>query len=60
MTKRPRDVNALAKSIVDEAIGEAQPVPAEEAKDPAAVSLGRRGGLKARVPNRVQAPRWGS
>lgn len=52
--KRPRDVNQLAKAIVDQATGEAAPslvVPlAPEAlkreKDPAAVSLGRRGGLK--------------
>jgi hypothetical protein len=40
-------VNALAKSIVDEAIGDASKVvPDDDGKDPAAVSLGRRGGLK--------------
>jgi hypothetical protein len=45
--KRPRDVNELAKSIVDEAIGDAPKVePEDDGKDPAAVSLGRRGGLK--------------
>lgn len=47
--KRPRDVNQLAKAIVDEATGQApepDETPAEEGKDPAAVSLGRRGGLK--------------
>jgi hypothetical protein len=44
--KRPRDVNQLAKRIVDEAVGEAEPQPDEPAKDAAAVSLGRRGGLK--------------
>jgi hypothetical protein len=44
--KRPRDPNQLAKSIVDLATG-AKPVEVEdERKDPAAVSLGRRGGLK--------------
>lgn len=43
--KRPRDLNAMAKAIVDEATGEAPPNP-EVGKDPAAVELGRRGGLK--------------
>jgi hypothetical protein len=44
---RPRDVNELAKQLVDEATGEAPPAPdPDEGKDPAAVSLGRRGGLK--------------
>lgn len=43
--KRPRDVNELARQIVDETTGEAKPTP-EPAKDPAALELGRRGGLK--------------
>ena len=45
--KRPRDANQLAKMIVDEATGQA-PAPVEEkpAKNPAAVELGRLGGLK--------------
>lgn len=46
---KPRDVNALARRIVDEATGETPPEPetkADEGKDPAAVELGRRGGLK--------------
>lgn len=38
-------MNALARAIVDEATGETPPEP-ESGKDPAAVSLGRRGGLK--------------
>jgi hypothetical protein len=42
--KRPRDVNQLAKQIVDEATGQAEPV--EDTRDPLAVELGRRGGLK--------------
>lgn len=45
--KRPRDPNHLAKAILDIATGEKEntkPVP----KDPAAVSLGRKGG-KARA-----------
>jgi hypothetical protein len=40
--KRPRDVNALAADIVAEATGE----KADDGKDPAAVELGRKGGLK--------------
>jgi len=44
--KRPRDVNALARQIVDEATGEAPPSDRDEGKDPAAVALGRKGGLK--------------
>jgi len=44
--KRPRDVNELAASIVDEATGDAPAVDPDEGKDPAAVALGRRGGLK--------------
>jgi hypothetical protein len=45
-SKRPRDVNELASSIVDEATGEAPKLDPDEGKDPAAVALGRRGGLK--------------
>jgi hypothetical protein len=51
-SSKPRDVNSLARSIVDEATGEkAPPVPEKEPmpdpdKDPAAVALGRRGGRK--------------
>jgi hypothetical protein len=46
--KRPRDPNQLAKFIVELATGEATeaPPPVDDGKDPAAVSLGRRGGLK--------------
>lgn len=46
--KRPRDANQLAKAIVDIATREADGHDAtpEPEKDPAAVSLGRRGGLK--------------
>ena len=44
--KRPRDPNQLAKLIVDMATGEIPPESPGEDKDPAAVSLGRRGGLK--------------
>jgi hypothetical protein len=45
--KRPRDSNQLAKMIVDIATGDADDAPQEDAgKDPAAVALGRKGGLK--------------
>ena len=44
--KRPRDLNALGKQIVDEATGGAPPVGPDAGKDPAAVALGRKGGLK--------------
>ncbi len=44
--KRPRDLNELAASIIDVATNEAAPEPTGDGKDPAAVSLGRRGGLK--------------
>lgn len=44
--KRPRDANQLAKLLVDIATGEkSDPAPKNE-KDPAAVALGRKGGLK--------------
>lgn len=45
--KQRLDVNQLAKRIVDEATGQAERTPApSEGKDPLAVELGRRGGLK--------------
>lgn len=42
--KRPTDINALAASIVASATGEAEPEDIG-GKDPAAVALGRKGGL---------------
>lgn len=46
-SKRPRDPNQLAKLVVDIATGDLDTTPAlNDGKDPAAVSLGRRGGLK--------------
>src|SRR5438034_493169 len=72
--KQRRDVAQPAKRIVDEATGEAPPTPAPSAgKDPAAVALGRKGGLiggKVRAANmtkrqrtaaakRAAAARWG-
>ncbi len=45
--KRPRDVNSLAASIVRDATDEDKTAaPADDGKDPAAVALGRKGGLK--------------
>ncbi len=44
--KRPRDPNQLAKLIVDMATSEAAPDTTVDGKDPAAVALGRKGGLK--------------
>ena len=47
---RPRDPNQLAKLVIDIATGQAEDKPepqsVDAAKDPAAVALGRRGGLK--------------
>jgi len=44
--KKSRDVNVLASQIVEEATGEATPKPEDSTKNPAAVALGRLGGLK--------------
>lgn len=44
--KRPRDPNQLGKRIVDLATGQVTDTSPDVGKDPAAVSLGRRGGLK--------------
>jgi len=44
-----KDLNKLASSIVDQATGKVPPLteaPADEGKNPAAVALGRLGGLK--------------
>jgi hypothetical protein len=45
--KRPKDTNQLAKAIVGIATGEddAQPMAVKRVKNPAAVELGRKGGL---------------
>jgi len=44
--KKSRDVNVLASQIVEEATGEATSKPEDSTKNPAAVALGRLGGLK--------------
>jgi hypothetical protein len=45
--KRPRDFSQAAKLVIDIATGSVDdrpPTPEEEGKDPAAVSLGKKGG----------------
>lgn len=45
--KRPRDMNESAPAVAGDAVGEpTTQAPEEPTKDPAAVALGRRGGLK--------------
>ena len=47
--KKPRDLNLMAKSIIDEATNETQSSEDQtqyQGKNPAAVELGRLGGLK--------------
>jgi hypothetical protein len=70
--KMPRDVNQRAKATLDLFTGEREPEP-ERVKDPAAVELGRKGGLiggKARaekltpeqrseIARKAAAKRWG-
>jgi hypothetical protein len=72
--KRPIDPNELAKRLVDEATGEQPKYDPDEGKDPAAVDLGRRGGLKggkaraakmtekerSEAARRAANARWGS
>jgi hypothetical protein len=71
--KRPADLNRLAASIVDDATSEDKDGPADDGKDPAAVALGRKGGLKggkaraakltpeqrSRIAKKAAATRWG-
>jgi hypothetical protein len=71
--KHPRDANQLAKSVVDIAIGESASLSINESKDPDAVALGRRGGLKggraraqkltkeqrSEIARKAAAARWG-
>lgn len=44
--RRPRDPNQRAKLVVDIAVGESDEPKAPAPKNPAAVALGRLGGLK--------------
>jgi hypothetical protein len=45
-SRKNRDLNLLAKSIVDDATGELLQKAVKKGKNPAAVMLGRLGGLK--------------
>jgi hypothetical protein len=45
-SSKPRDINKLAASIVDDATSDTQKTAPDEGKDPNAVALGRKGGLK--------------
>ena len=70
-TKRPRDPIQLAHQVFLESIGELPKTepPAVKAKDPAAVSLGRKGGIaraaslgpekRARIAAKGAKARWG-
>ena len=73
--KRPRDLNSLAASIVNDATSdEPRQKSEDDGKDPAAVALGRKGGLrggKARAAKltaeersasarKAAAARWGT
>jgi hypothetical protein len=44
--KNIRDVNVLASNIIEQATGEKTPKPEDSKKNPAAVALGRLGGIK--------------
>ena len=63
--KRPADFAQRAKMIVDIATGEIEdrePTPEEQGKDPAAVSLDRRGGInpkrRSQIAKAAAAARW--
>lgn len=58
--KRPRDPNQLGKLIVDIATGDIEDTAPDDGKNPAAVELGRKGGLrggKARAERMTPAQR---
>lgn len=70
--RRPRDPNQLAKLVVDLAVGESEDTATTGGRNPAAVALGRLGGLKGgkaraqrlspeerkRIAVRAAAARW--
>ena len=51
-SRKPKDTQQLARSVLDSVVPDAEPKKkrpvkkADKAKDPAAVALGRKGGLK--------------
>jgi len=72
--RRPADLNSLAASIVADSVDEDKDEPADDGKDPAAVALGRKGGLKggkaradkltagqrSEIARKAAAARWNS
>ncbi len=72
--RRPADLNSLAASIVADSVDEDKDEPADDGKNPAAVALGRKGGLKggraradkltaeqrSEIARRAAAARWSS
>jgi hypothetical protein len=72
--KRPADLNRLAFSIVENASSEEPEPDPDEGKNPAAVQLGRQGGLKggkaraekltpeqrSEIARKAAAARWGN
>lgn len=72
--KRPTDLNGLAASIVADSTDEDKPEAPEDTRDPAAVALGRKGGLKggraraekltaeqrSQIARQAARARWGS
>lgn len=54
--KRPRDVNQLARLIVDISTGNAQDADPDAGKDPKAVERGRLGGLKGGLARKKHLP----
>jgi hypothetical protein len=72
--KRPRDPNQLAKWIVDRSTGQITETDPFEGKNPAAVELGRLGGVKGgnarakrlsaearhQIATKAAAARWGA
>lgn len=48
-SRMPRDVNQRAKATLELAMGERELDPEPPTKDPMAVELGRRGGLKGGI-----------
>ncbi len=64
-SRKPRlpDPNVTAFNVIQVIAGEPQPAPVPDGKDPAAVSLGRKGGLKggkARAAGMTKAQRVAS
>ena len=45
-SSKQRDTQQLARSVLDKIVPDAEPKPPEPEKNPAAVALGRLGGLK--------------